>query len=179
MNPNTELDTPLSVNQIKKILKGKANVYIYPDITKFNTLDELLNPYGSTVILYLMKPSFGHFTCINKLENGIIEFFDPYNIFPDKELNHISDSQRIDLNQSKNHLSKLMKESPYKLSYNHHAFQSKSNDIATCGKHCIMRIFFKNLSLKEYNNMIKNITKKTKISADGIVNLFYKYMRNQ
>jgi len=162
----------MSMDEIKRILKGRANVYTYPEIKRFNTLDDLLNPYGSAVILYLTSSNYGHYTCINKIKNNEVEFFDSYSIFPDKQLNSISKQERIKLDQSINYLSKLLKESNYKLSYNHHKFQSKSTTVSTCGKHCIMRIYFKHLSLRDFNGMIRKIMKDTKISPDHIVSIF-------
>lgn len=172
-----EVDKPMSMDELKHILKNRANVYVYPEIKRFKTLDELLSPYGSTVILYLTSPNYGHYTCINKIKNNEVEFFDSYSIFPDKELNNITKQERMQLDQATNHLSKLMKESKYKLSYNHHKFQSKKSNVATCGKHCIMRIFYKHLTLSKFNAMIKQLVKETKISPDEIVSLFVKNLK--
>jgi len=172
-----DVDKPMSMDELKRILRGRANVYTYPEIKRFKTIDELLNPYGSAVILYLTSSNYGHYTCINKIKPDEIEFFDSYSIFPDKELNTITKQERIQLDQSTNHISKLMKESQYKLSYNHHKFQSKNTNVSTCGKHCIMRIYFKHLSLRKFNGMMRKKMKETKLKPDEIVSIFVKELK--
>ncbi len=156
----------LSNTDLENITDHKFKVYVYDDLKNINTLDEALGPNGAFILLYESQPNFGHWTCCLRTHddksNNLIEFFDSYNTIPDKEFNFIPEQFK-----KAHYLSRLLKESPYELSYNNHKFQKMKEDINTCGRWCAMRCNFKDLSLEEFKKMMTN----DKYDYDSMVTL--------
>ena len=117
---------------------------------------------GSVIIMYLQSDEYGHYCCLNKISDKEVEFFDPYGLFPDKQLKFSDYNVNKKHKQNHTYLSWLLYKSPYKLSFNHYKFQTKTPPTQTCGWHCALRIKHKNLSLKEYKNMMDDGVKKLK-----------------
>lgn len=145
----------LSDNEIRNALKGKCNIVSYPKIEDYKTLDDLLGPYGCAVLLYHSKKNYGHWTCIFKYpDNKTVEFFDPYSNSPDGALNFIPMKFRKENNEYYPYLTKLLYESPYKIEYNDYPLQSHGflagNQINTCGRHVLMRLFNRKLNIDQY-----------------------------
>lgn len=163
---------PLSDSDLRKLIEGHAKVVLYSNLKGYSSLNELLNCPGQSIfLLYQQAPNYGHWTCLFKQGNRI-EFFDPYGINVDDELKWTDPSMRKQLHMDKPWLSKLLYESPphYTLIYNQHPFQKRGNDINTCGRWCVLRLLFKNLSLEQFVELFgkSNIKKK---SLDSIVTL--------
>ena len=152
----------LSDKDILQLTQNKCRVMTYSDLLNYKTLDEALGRNNALCVLYETSDKFGHWVAVIKT-NGIIEHFDPLSSKPDREFKHISDEYK------KNpYLSHLMKESPYKLSYNQYKFQKNKPNINTCGRHCAMRIILKNYTLEEYKKLMTNKT----YDPDFLVTLF-------
>lgn len=150
------MNIALSDKQVLKLVDGKANIVLYPDLHKYNSIDDLLVPYGACFILFEAKPYYGHWCALIKLDDHTIEFFNPYGGYPDDSLEYISKEFRKESNQDHPYLSYLMMNSPYQLSYNEHKFQKRGNNIKTCGRWSAMRIMLKDLSLSEFTKMFLN-----------------------
>ena len=146
---------PLSNKNILKLLDGKTKIVLYPQLKKYKTLDQLLYPYDSCVLLYMTKENFGHWCCVIKIDDKTVEFFDPYGTFPDDQLKMIPEYFRKVSGQNYPHLTWLLYHSPYKLTYNHHKFQKNGADVQTCGRHCATRILLKEMPLKQYIELFK------------------------
>lgn len=168
------MDIALSNNDIKKLTNNKVNIITYPNLYKYKTIDEVLGEYGACIILFESRKHFGHWCLIFKQTNRMIEFFNPYNGYPDDSLNYIDDQYRIDTNQDIPYLSLLLIKSNYDLSYNEFQFQQLKRNINTCGRHCVVRFWLRNLTLYEYNDFIRNKCIKMGISPDKLVTLLTK-----
>lgn len=150
----------LSNKDISKITDNKCNVMSYTELLNYKTLDDALGQYGALCVLYETSHNFGHWVAVIKVNDKLVEFFDPLSSKPDGEFKFISSEYK------KNpYLSHLMKESPYKLSYNDHKFQKNKKGINTCGRHCSIRINLKHLPLEKYKDVMTN----SKYDADFIV----------
>lgn len=158
----------LSNFDLIKLVGGNANVEVYPEIHKYDTIDELLGPHDACFLLFETEPKFGHWCAIIKYGNTV-EFFDPYSGYPDNVLEFIPEDFKNESNQNYPYLTELLYECPYDIEFNDHKYQKKSNKINTCGRHCACRILFKNLDLKEYDSMIKTLSKNLKTDPDGVV----------
>ena len=92
---------PLSETDIKTIL-GDCKILTYPQLAKYNTLEELLpKPYDFCIILLLETQISGHWTALIKNPSQV-EFFDSYGNAPDADLtNWLSPSERIRLKEDK------------------------------------------------------------------------------
>jgi hypothetical protein len=157
----------LSNNDLDRLCDYKVNVVTYDELPDYETLDQLLGPYGACILLYMTDLNFGHWTAIIKINNRSVEFFDPYGYFPDTELQFIPNDIKHETHQDERHVAKLLFESPYELSFNEHKYQKLKRNINTCGRHCAMRVLFKNMPLKEYNNMMYS----TELTPDQLVSV--------
>lgn len=159
----------LSSQDIWNALGGNCNILTYPQLMKVNDIMQVLNK--PLILLYMTHERFGHWCCLIK-HNDRIEFFDSYGIIIDDQLKKIDEIFRIKSGQNYPHLLKLLYNSGYKIEYNHiplqKKYKSKIETVATCGRHCICRIWFKDLKLKDYIKFIKKNIKKG-IDADDIV----------
>jgi hypothetical protein len=155
----------LSGEDIKKFFNGKINVITYPQIKKYDNIDQLLTKHNKCVILYLTHPTYGHWTCCFKNKKGDIEFFDSYSTQPDMEFKYIPKNLRIQYNESIPYLSNLLLKSKYNFEYNPYKFQKDDNDVTSCGHHCCSRLSFSDLSINQYYELIKSF----KIDPDLLV----------
>lgn len=156
MNIEKYLNYPLSDHDVMKLVHNKANIILYPEIYKYNTIDELLEPYGSAFILYEWKPNFGHWVTLNKIGDNTIEFFCSYGVIPDDHLGWVPKNFRKKSHQNFSYLTRLLYESPYNVDYNEYPFQKKGSGISTCGRWAGMRILLKDIPLKKFAKIFKH-----------------------
>lgn len=147
-----EESQPLSENDIRKLLGGKVNVVRVLDLDKYNSVDELLYPFGQCVLLYESKLNYGHWVCITRYDNHL-EFFDSYGSFPDSQIERLPKSFAKESGQDRKILSNLLLKCDYTMSYNEFPFQKHSNDVATCGKWVVLRCLLKDLILTEFRDL--------------------------
>lgn len=166
-------DIALSNFDILKLLDHKCNIILYPDLHKYNTIDDILNPYGACVLLFEAKPKYGHWVCLIKKGNEV-EFFNSYGGFPDDSLKYIPKQFAEQSNQNIPYLSLLLFESPYKLYYNEFQFQKHKKDIKTCGRHCVVRVLNKDIDIYEYKDLLDKLCEKYHTDYDGIVTILTK-----
>ena len=96
--------TPLSDDDIRKIIGQNIKIILYPDFSKHNNIRELLkNPKDRCTILYEEKHLCGHWICLTR-----IAFFDSYGLRFDSELKWLSWKQRIQLNEAVSYLTLLL-----------------------------------------------------------------------
>ena len=164
-------DVALSNFDILKKLKNKANIILYPNLYEYKNIDEVLGNFDSCVLLFESQPKYGHWVCIFKRDNNTIEFFNPYGGYPDDSLLKINKEFRKKSGQNYPILSMLLLKSPYNLTYNEFQFQKHSMNIKTCGRHCIVRLLFKDLDLYDYVDMLNSLSDKFNLDYDAIVTL--------
>lgn len=157
---------PLSGNQIKESLGGHTKIITYKELKQYDNIDDVLYPYDNVVILYETKPRYGHWVCIMKHKNNIIEYYDPYGEFVDEPLNHIERPFKYMLGGDFPYLSYLLYISPYDIIYNDKQLQEKNDNIATCGRHIISRILLNEIPLKKYQKIFRT---ENKVNADDKV----------
>ncbi len=139
----------LSRDDILKLTNNQCNVIVYDDLLNYNTLDDAMGNNGAIVVLYQTSDSYGHWCACIKINKNLIEFFDPVSSKPDKEFNFITETYKRNP-----YLSHLMRESPYKLSYNQYKFQKNKKGINTCGRWCALRVILKNYSLEQFKKVV-------------------------
>jgi hypothetical protein len=164
-------DIALSNTDIMHLLDHKANIVLYPNLHKYKNIDQVLGPHEATVILFEFKPEYGHWVCIWKLDKQTLSFFNSYGGYPDDSLLYIDGSFRDKSNQEYPYLSELFVNSPYKLTYNEFEFQKHKKDIKTCGRHCVVRLYCRNLDDKEYYDFIEAYKRELGVTADELVTL--------
>ena len=162
--------TPLSDDDIKKILGEDQKIIVYSDLSKYSSIRELLaNDRDSVVILYEQKRLSGHWTCLTR-DGDLFTFFDPYCIPIDSELKWINMKQRYTLNEHITYLSNLLRVEHH--IHNKMSFQQEDTRIETCGDHvCAFLYCFKfyNMNLEQYQEYMKHLKKITRQPYDYIV----------
>ncbi|AVL93358.1 hypothetical protein za3_18 [Zamilon virus] len=161
----------LSNTDILDMLDNKAQIVLYPDLINYNSIDEVLGPYGACILLFEAKKNFGHWCCLFKRDDNTIEFFNSYGGYPDNSLKFIPLHFRKISNQYYPYLSLLLLECPYELHYNEFKFQKRANDIKTCGRWCVIRILLRHLSIYEFKNFIDEMCKYYKAKPDEIITM--------
>lgn len=166
-----QLSKALNGDEMMNLSNKKCKIVLYEDINKSKNIDELLGKEGCVFILYESKKHYGHWTLLMKRNNNIIEFFDSYNYKPDDQFEFIEEDFRELNNMMYPKLVELLYDASdrYKIHYNNYKFQSKLGNIATCGRWCIVRLWFKDINIDRFYKMIKYIKKKTGLSYDKIV----------
>lgn len=162
---NEVKDYPLSDGDIKKILGSDIKILTYPEVGKLTNADQLFDPHGRCIILFLTQgPTEGHWCCLLNKKKGI-EFFDPYGDPPNGVIDDIPEQNKEALDMNKSYLTNLLKKSGRPVFYNAHAFQQDKQNINTCGRHCVVRCLYAPYSLEKYASIIK----KSGMSPDNFV----------
>jgi hypothetical protein len=133
------MDYSLSSKDIKDFLDNKIRVIVYRELSKFQNIDQLLDPYDGCVILYETEHGYGHWTLLMRTRWGI-EFFDSYGVRIDDQISAIRENYRDIKGQLVPHLTMMILNSGYDhIISNKHPLQKKSMNIQTCGRWCIFR----------------------------------------
>lgn len=155
----------LSGEDIYNALHKKTNIITYAQLRDYKSIDELLKPSGSIVILYETSKGFGHWVCLYK-DGSKIVFFDPYGLKPDEELKFIPKHFRKENGTNYPLLTYLLYKSGKNIEYNNHRLQRSLKDANTCGRHCIVRILNKKIPLDKYAEILQNVKN---ITPDQVV----------
>jgi len=114
------------------------------------TLEQLLGPGRTAVLLYELKPRSGHWITVFERPNGVIECFDALGFVPDDELEFIPDHFRRSSNQDHSWLLYLLKQSGKSVEYNEVPLQRDVPGVATCGRWVVWRIAHRDMPLEEF-----------------------------
>ena len=106
---NRIIRKPLSDADLKRILGSETRIITYPDLAKYNNLDELLpKAYDFVIILLLETPQSGHWCGLLRY-SSVFEWFDSYGFKVDYDLSHwLTPLQRLKLGESKKYLTSLL-----------------------------------------------------------------------
>lgn len=161
----------LSAGECIKLLDGDANFYTYPELSKFDSIDEMFGNKNKVVLLYMHDDNYGHFTgLLRNKRDKTIYFFDSYNYSPDQEFSFIDEDARTKSNfNGSPYLSKLLRKSQYRIDYNPIQLQNDDDEISTCGRWVSMRLLFDNMTNDEFSNMMMMASKSTGQSPDDII----------
>lgn len=164
---------PYSNDDILKICDNKTKIISYNTLYDYKDIDEVLHPFNNIVILYETRPNYGHWVCLIKHKHkNKIEFFDPYGLSPDEQLDFINSEFRVKNNEYYPILSDMLYNSKYKIVYNSTKLQKYSDNISSCGRHVALRIILSYLSLNNYVNLLKN----NKYDPDTVVTYLTAFM---
>jgi hypothetical protein len=145
----------LSGSDILYITHNKTRLLPYEDLKLYDSLDQLFQPYGSFVLLYQTSQNVGHWVAIINRGNRLLEFYDPYGLAPDEELNI---NNQFHLRQHGGvitpHLTALIRRDNWRVKYNNKQLQRFLEDINTCGRYCALRIKFKDIEMSRFNDLL-------------------------
>jgi len=155
----------LSDSDLRELLGNDIPIIPYPELKNVSDIDDVFDEKGRCMILFLnSSPTSGHWCCMIRRPDSI-EFFDPYGESP----NHVVDDVPMPflkkLDMDKPYLTKLLRAKGLPVYYNNCQFQKDNRSIATCGRHCAVRLFYAPYSLPEYYSIVE----KSKMSPDLFV----------
>lgn len=163
------MNRALTGEEIKQLLGGHIKVLRYRDVDDYNTLDELLAPYGKVAILIESKPGFGHWVLVQKLKGKRVEMFDSYGLCVDDELDYIDPEFRRQSNQLKRHLTELMVQRKYQIHYNDHPLQALKQGVSTCGRWVTLRAANADMNIDAFARKVRREAKQAKMTPDELV----------
>jgi hypothetical protein len=139
-----------------RALNPDAKVMKYTELYDYDSVEELFKDTRKVIILYLMiNDSVGHWTTLFLNQDGI-NFFDPYGVPPDYELELLSKTKRKQLDQEQDYLKNMLK--PYKVIFNNITYQRLGT--MTCGCFVSHRLFYSHLNDTQYFSIFADSHKK-------------------
>ena len=161
----------LSDNDIKKYLPN-AKIVLYNELKDYDNIEQLL-PSDKTffIVLYQDSEHSGHWCCCLRQKN-LVEFYDPYGLKPDTELNWIKHGVRNSLGITDRFLTKMFDKTKLHVVYNDADYQELKRGVNTCGRHVVFRIKNIDKPLLKFHDYFKDQTKKLKMDYDGVVSTF-------
>lgn len=183
MNDKVGISKLLTETEVKKLAGANTKVIIYPDLRKYDTLQELFGGDTKVIILYLNEKEgenyVGHWVLLSRrVEKGknIVEFNDSYSNFIDEYFDDIPQAKREQLDQENGYLSRLLydwcqeDEANNQVHYNEMELQKLGVDINTCGRWVGLRARFNEVPLKDWQTEFKKL-KKEGYDLDLIITL--------
>ena len=178
---NESIQIPLTDAHIMKYGVAKNDIIVYSELGDEYDIEGLLtddNPYKIVLIEY--KKNVGHWILIMKYVlkgKKTLEYFNPFGLLPSKADFVDDDALNDQLDQEHLFLNKLFYKEESEddfddLIYNKVKFQSREDDVNTCGRHCLMRLICMkdfNMDLADYIKFMKKFAKKLDASYDEIV----------
>lgn len=147
----------LSGEDILRITDGKTNILQYEKLDSVVSLDEVLSPHRALVLLYQTAERFGHWVVLLDKGNKNLEFYDPYGLDVDEELNIDNEFHlRIHGGVITPHLSALIEKGGWRVTYNKERLQQMLEDVNTCGRYCALRVRFRDSSMEKFNGLLKD-----------------------
>jgi len=147
----------LSDSDISGLVPG-IRILTYPQLARAAHIEELVPRGGAIVVLFLTQSArSGHWTSVlhhdadpaaARAEH--LEYFDSYGGLPDAPLRWISPAKRHALDETNAVLTRLLKASPLPVVYNNAKLQERDDDVATCGRHVVVRLWHRASPLAVY-----------------------------
>lgn len=165
---------PLSDTDIQKVLEPDTKIITYPELYKYNHIDEIFDDKGRAIMLYLTEnDTTGHWVGLIKKGN-VIEMYDPYGFKPDTQPENLGASKAFNKEHGQLYpkFTQMVNNDGYRLIYNKVRSQPFEADVNTCGRHVLTRILLKNLSLNKYNKLLSSIKKNNNINPDDLITAF-------
>lgn len=171
---NALKDYSLTDTDMDKVLDPDTHIFTYPDLYKFNHVDELFDHKGRAIMLYLTTDeNTGHWVGLLKRGNTI-EMYDPYGYKPDTQPKKLGASKEFNKehNQLYPKFTEMVKKDGYKLIWNKKGRQPHRENVDTCGRHVLMRLMHHNLTLGEYDKLMDKIKSDDNVDVDDLVTAF-------
>lgn len=174
------MNQALSDSEMMKLVEGKARLIIYPEISEYKDIDQLLGKYRACIILYITQiledgSVYGHWTCVFQAgwKTDTICYFDPYGDVPDYPLNFMSDVARREYGQEPV-LSSMLKNSGYKVVYNIAPLQKHNKGNAICGRLVGLRLQFRDIDGNKFAELMNSYPN---LSSDDLATLLTSFVR--
>lgn len=172
------MDYSLWTEDIVNAFDNKIKIINYRELIDYNTIEDVLKPYGKTIVLYEFKPRCGHWTAIfyvyknKKIDH--IELFDSYGLRPGDEIEWVPYTFKKMSKQYRSIILGLLAKSKYPIYFNQHKLQKHGDKIATCGRWCIVRVANNDMDENEFKDKIVKFAKNNNCSLDEAIVLLTK-----
>jgi len=184
MTEISDLDYAMTNFDIKRIYP-RLPVIQYPELANYRDIHHLTNnPYNGAIILVVHTANAGggisgHWILVfmDKI-NDDVYLWDSYGKYPDKhivELGH----DRVNFDEDNLYLSNMLMNdnSIQQVFYNPHQYQSKSYNVATCGKWVAWRLMCYLMGILDegdFKRIVERLKKERRIKKnDEAVNLIF------
>lgn len=160
----------LSDGDFRDILETDTNVLTYPQLHNYRHIDEIFDPLGRAILLYLTEgKNIGHWVSLIKRGNTI-EFYDPYGNPADTQQRTLglTPEQDRELNGGQKILTEMVEDAGYTLVSNRMKAQQDAPNVNTCGRHAVLRTMMYHLPMRQYNRWLAS-GKGNGINLDDIV----------
>lgn len=155
----------LSDGDIRRLLGNDIKILVYSDLTDYNNPLSLFDGKGRCILLYQTEDATtGHWVCLLNHKDRV-EFFDPYGDKPETQKKYMNPMLKKSEGLQRPLLVDLLKKLGKPITYNTHAFQKTRDDVATCGRHAVVRCYYAPYSLDKY----KKIVEKSGLAPDDFV----------
>lgn len=155
----------LSDDDLRKVLGDSIKIWNYPDLKDVTSTEQLFDDQGRAILLYPNNGrTSGHWTCLINKKDGI-HYFDSYGEKPEEPKEDVPIELQKEWGTEFPDLTRILRASGKPVYSNTHQFQSGKPDIATCGRHCAVRLLYAPYSNEKYASIIK----KSGLSADDFV----------
>lgn len=158
----------LTGRQVLEIIDNKANILTYPQLMKYDNIDDALGPHGALILMYMTTDNYGHWTCVFRRDDNTLEFFDSLGGKPDDQIMKIPEYYRNVSGQDMPHLTALLYNSGDNIIYNEFKLQEESEDVNTCGRFVALRLFYRHLTQEQF---AKLMTMFEDYNPDDVVSL--------
>lgn len=183
-----------SDQDLRLLTEDECKILSYDELYNYNTIEQVLDPHGCAIILYLSRPNYGHWTFIQMVppesingETGVMEIFDSYGYLPDDEIFILPQQANPQATrefkeatgQNIPRLTLMIQESPYirRVIYNSLQLQSmpKSHQgaINTCGRWAGVRCVMRHIPLQRFQNLFIN----QRLDPDDYVTLMTMFVK--
>ncbi len=152
---NAQESYALSAQDIQDILEPDTKIFTYPAFNDMSSIEEAFDPLGRSVFLFLTEsPTSRHWLCMFK-RRGHIEYFDSYGGRPDSQRKWLSPEELERLDESEPSLTTLLRRSGYRVYANTYPYQSKREDVSTCGRWVVARLICKDMSNEQFYHAVR------------------------
>lgn len=152
------VEEELSGNEVMELFANdRLGFLLYERLYNFNSLPEVLEGKDAAIILYQYTKFEGHYIILLKHDDNTYELFDPLGYEPDYELKFLP----YDKDPQLSTLIKRYENNGGKVIINRTKFERDAERVNTCGRHCVVRYAFKEMSLSQYTEFIRSSRIKT------------------
>ena len=164
-------DYALSGSDIEAFIP-KSLVLTYSELCGLPSLESVLKKHSCLVILFESSEGFGHWTilfpAVYSGVEGELEFFDSYASYPDDNLSLIDEEFRYESGQDYPCLTELLLRDKRSAYMHVNEFGLQGRRTMTCGRWCILRYYFRDISPKEFCSLIDRLSELSGLSYDDL-----------
>lgn len=179
----------MSTEDIFKAANRVCNFVTYPEIADYDDIDDLFElgeaaqriqarlglpaDTGAVLILYMSKPSYGHWCVLTKIDGDkpTYNFLDSYGGVIDSQRMGIPDDFRKESGQDKPLILRLLADEDNPVYYNGKTLQKVDGETATCGRYASLYIRYNQTPVDDFVKVIEDFSSEYDIDPDDVVTI--------